>query len=54
MGAEAPVWERIEDRTQYVVQQLAPTQLWDNAWMMLALCGLLVTEWTARRLARLA
>jgi hypothetical protein len=54
MGEDAPLWQRIEDRTQYVVQQLAPTQLWDNAWMMLALCGLLSTEWTARRLARLA
>ncbi|MEZ6070963.1 MAG: hypothetical protein R3C10_11985 [Pirellulales bacterium] len=53
-GAAAPIWQRIEDRTQYVVQQLAPTQLWDNSWFMLALCGLLCTEWTIRRLARLA
>ncbi len=54
IGAAAPLAEKLADRTQRVLLTGTPIPLWDNAYVMLALCGLLALEWLVRRLLKLA
>jgi len=55
--ASDPLAPRLKDRTKTSVLTAAPNLLGQRAWlrgMMLALCGLLCTEWLIRRLLKLA
>lgn len=52
-GSE-PLAEILRDRTRTEVIRDAPIPLWNNAWVLLALCGILCLEWLTRRLSRLA
>lgn len=52
-GAAAALPEAIEDRGQTVVTPERPRPLWDNAYVLTALIGLLAIEWTLRRMANL-
>ena len=54
---DAPLADQLKDRTTTLVQTDAPSPIWEEAWMkwfMIALCGILCIEWTARRLLKLA
>jgi len=44
----------LKDRSKTVVEVDAPEPLWDNVWVLAAICGLLCLEWLVRRLVRLA
>lgn len=53
-GNLPPLVDRLADRTQKLTLTGTPIPLWDNAYVMLALCGLLALEWLCRRLLKLA
>lgn len=54
VGPQAKLAERLADRTQTLTLAGTPIPLWDNAYVMAALCGLLGLEWLLRRLLKLA
>lgn len=54
VGGTTPLVNRLADRTQKLTLSGTPIPLWDNAYVMLALCGLLALEWLVRRLMKLA
>lgn len=49
MDEAGRVPEAIEDRSQTLVVAERPRPIWDNAWVLAALVGLLSVEWAARR-----
>jgi hypothetical protein len=49
-----PLVGQLKDRSRTTVLSGAPEPLWDKAWVMLLLCGVLCSEWLVRRLLRLA
>ena len=55
-GAEGvpPLAEQLRDRSRTITLSAPPLPLWDNVYVLAALCGLLSLEWLLRRLARLA
>ncbi len=51
---EGPLAARLRDQSRTSIVVDTPDRLWDNKWMMFAICGLLCTEWLVRRLLKLA
>ena len=51
---EGPLAARLRDQSRTSIVLDTPDRLWDNQWMLLAICGLLCTEWLVRRLLKLA
>jgi len=51
---EGPLAAHLRDQSRTTIVVDAPNRLWDNQWMMFAVCGLLCTEWLVRRLLKLA
>lgn len=49
-----PLVKRLTDHKRTITLSGTPDRLWDNQWVLYVLCGLLCTEWLARRLLRLA
>jgi hypothetical protein len=49
-----PLVDSLTDRTKTMILTGEPVRLWDNAWVMGALCGVLCTEWLLRRMFKLA
>lgn len=49
VGELARIPPRIEDRTEIAIISGTPESLWDRGWVMLAVVGLLGTEWFLRR-----
>ncbi|MBL9122923.1 MAG: hypothetical protein JNG90_04780, partial [Planctomycetaceae bacterium] len=56
LGVNAPrsLAAELRDRSLIIPVSEAPVPLWDNAYVMLGLCGLLAIEWLTRRLLKLA
>jgi hypothetical protein len=55
-GAEGtpPLWQQLRDRSRTITVSAPPVPLWDNVYVLAAICGLLSLEWLLRRLVRLA
>lgn len=49
-----PLHTLLKDRSRTLPVSEAPRSLWDNAWVLAAICGVLSLEWLLRRLSRLA
>lgn len=49
-----PLAEMLRDRDRVITLPAKPDRLWDNAWALGALCGVLSAEWLLRRLVKLA
>lgn len=49
-----PLPTLLKDRSRTLPVSEAPRSLWDNAWLLGAICGVLSLEWLLRRLSRLA
>ncbi|MBX3412088.1 MAG: VWA domain-containing protein [Pirellulales bacterium] len=49
-----PLPTLLKDRSRTMPVSEAPRSLWDNAWLLAIICGLLSLEWLFRRLSRLA
>jgi hypothetical protein len=54
VNVDRPLVEELSDRSLIIPVSEAPVPLWDNAYVMLGLCGLLAVEWLTRRLLKLA
>ena len=56
LGVNAPksLTDDLRDRSLIIPVSEAPVPLWDNAYVMFGLCGLLAVEWLTRRLLKLA
>lgn len=49
-----PVTDHLPDASEILPLSDKPQSIWDNEWMMFALCGVFCLEWLIRRLAKLA
>ena len=56
LGVNVPksLIDELRDRSLIIPVSEAPVPLWDNAYVMFGLCGLLAVEWLTRRLLKLA
>jgi hypothetical protein len=52
--AQPPLWDVLPNRSRTLTVSDIPRPLWDNAYMMMFLCGCLCVEWLVRRLRKLA
>lgn len=49
-----PLAAQLRDRSRTITLSAPPVPLWDNIYVLAAICGLLSLEWLLRRLVRLA
>jgi hypothetical protein len=49
-----PLAARLRDASRITTVSAAPNRLWDNTWVLAAICGVLCLEWLIRRLVKLA
>ncbi len=49
-----PLVDMLRDQTRTEIIRDAPIPLWNNAWVLCTLCGVLCLEWLTRRLSHLA